>query len=286
MNRLKIIQDNSAVGLGATVMRVLHSLYYLAPEDVVYYEMKNILYTNTGNTWNKFFLQPFNHVKEEIKNNFNSGNYDVTQNWMGNNKFFLSYGADQRKDQFNDQKLVQLIRDVFNKFINIKPEIIQEAEEYFNAFLKTNKVLSVHCRGTDMFHSHAHGQKHLMDYASVIKPQVEQKLLKENYNKIFLATDEEDILLKFQNDFDDKIIKRKTSLARKGSQAGLHFSHMHSDEKTKNMLGIDMLIDAILMSKCEFSILMKSNVSLLSVFMRSNYNYSFLDDHIDYGRAG
>jgi len=286
MNKLTIIKDESAVGLGSTVLRVLHHLYYLKPKELAYYEMHNRLYTNSGNTWNKFFIQPFEKHKEQIKADFNTGNYTITSDWGNGNKFFLSYGKDQRRDQFTNKELVEPVRDVFKKFIHIKPAILDEAEAYIKTHISNRNILSVHVRGTDMFNSHAANQLHLMEYEKFIKPAVQDKLSQQKFDTIFLATDNSDTVDNFRKDYGNILLKRDTELTTNNNPYGIHYSNVHSTDEKKYKLGVDMLVDAVIMSVCNYSLCVRSNVSILNILMRDNYNYKFIDDHIDYGRAG
>lgn len=286
MNKLVVVRDDSAVGLGSTVLRVLHHLIFLQPNTISYYEMQNKLYTNSGNTWNKFFYQPFAKDKEFIMQKFNEGDYELTTSWGNGQKFFLSYGKDQKKDQFTNPGLVLPVRNTFANFIKIKENITEISKNFIENNLKNKKILSVHIRGTDMFTSHAAGQLHLIDYKKYVKPAVEKALNDQKFDNIFLATDNFDTVKNFKEDFGDLVIKRPTDLATKDNPYGLHYSNINSSDEVKYKLGVDMLVDAIIMSKCDYSLCVRSNVSILNILMRQDFNYNFIDDHIDYGRAG
>lgn len=285
--KLKIIKDDSAVGLGSTVLRVLHNLVYRQDDDLLYFEMNNGLYSNSANTWNKFFYQPFNSEKEQIKKKFKEGDYTVETCWYKCGEFQLGYGKHQDKNQFLNKEFIEPLRSLVKKYLHIKTEIT----DISNDFIKKNNlknVLSIHKRGTDHFVSggHAAGQQHLMDYRSIIKPAVERALVKHKCDKIFLATDEEEMYMNFKKDFGDILLKYDTDLAPLGSSTGLHYSNIQNDESKKIKLGIDMLVDMLIMASCKYSLCMKSNVTILNILFRDNYNYEFIDDHIDYGMAG
>jgi hypothetical protein len=83
------------------------------------------------------------------------------------------------------------------------------------------------------------------------------------------------------------MIKYPTELVSPANNhQGLDLLHIN-DEHTKRVhLGIEMLSDAFLLSKCDYCLNMRSNVSLTSIMMRDNHNYKFIDDHIDYGCLG
>jgi hypothetical protein len=284
--KLKIVQDNSACGLGSTILRVIHNLQYIQNDDLLYFEMRNLLYSSKGNTWNKFFHQPFEDKKNEIEYLFNKGEYEIRTRWYKCGNFVLDYTKDQNKDQFLDREFVDSIRKITRKYLKIKKEI----SGIGNFFVKNNygmqNVLSIHKRGTDHFVTggHAAGQKYLMDYKAVIKPAIEKALKENKCDKIFLATDEQETYDNVKNDFGSIVLKYNTELMPTGSDGGLHYSNAYSDDAKKYKLGVDMLTDVIIMASCKYSLCMRSNVSFLNILLRDNYNYEFIDNHIDYGR--
>jgi len=286
--KLKIIKDNSAVGLGSTILRVLHNLQHLSDDRILYFEINNLLYSSQGNTWNKFFYQPFENNKDEIKSLFKKGDYEIETCWYKCGKFVLSYGKDQDKDQFLNRDFVSPLRKIIQKYFKIKKEIAEIGDTFIKNNNDMQNVLSVHKRGTDHFVSggHAAGQKHLMDYKAVIKPSIERALKDKKCDKIFLATDEQETYDNVKRDFGNILLKYNTELIPTGSDGGLHYSNAYSDENKKYKLGVDMLTDVTIMAACKYSLCMKSNVSILNILLRDNYNYEFIDNHIDYGMAG
>lgn len=286
--KLKIIQDDSAVGLGSTILRVLHNLQYLKENQILYFEMRNLLYSSKGNTWNKFFHQPFEDKKEIIKKMFEDNNFELEKCWYKSGKFVLSYGKDQDKDQFLNKEFVTSLRRLTKQYIKIKQDIARSGNEFVKNNYGMQNVLSLHKRGTDHFVSggHAAGQKHLMDYKSIIKPAIERALKENKCDKLFLATDEQETYDNVKKDFGSILLKYNTDLIPSGSDTGLHYSNAYSDEAKKNKLAVDMLTDVIIMSSCKYSLCMKSNVSILNILFRNDFNYEFIDNHIDYGMAG
>jgi len=286
--KLKIIQDDSAVGLGSTILRVIHNLQYIEKDQILYFEMRNRLYSNSGNTWNRFFYQPFEYKKDEIKELFNSGSYVQENCWYKCGQFLLSYGKDQNKDQFLDSNFVNPLRKIVKKYFKVKDDIAEISKVFIKNNYNMQNVLSIHKRGTDHFGSggHAAGQKHLMDYKAIIKPAIEKALKDKKCDKIFLATDEQETYDNIKNDFGSILMKYNADLIPPGSDSGLHYSNAYNDDNKKFKLGVDMLTDVFIMAACKYSLCMKSNVSILNILLRDNYDYEFIDNHIDYGMAG
>ena len=74
--------------------------------------------------------------------------------------------------------------------------------------------------------------------------------------------------------------------SQEGDMRGTHFAHAADTEENKGILGEEAIIDFLIMSRCSYSLCMKSNLSLLTILMRNDYNYHFIDDHIQYDRLG
>lgn len=56
------------------------------------------------------------------------------------------------------------------------------------------------------------------------------------------------------------------------------------NESFKNKLLLESLVDMVCLSKTHYSYYMASNVSLVSMLMRKDFNYNFIDNHIDYSK--
>jgi hypothetical protein len=73
---------------------------------------------------------------------------------------------------------------------------------------------------------------------------------------------------------------------KKGDTRGTHFGHINDTEANKYTLGEEAIIDFLIMSRCDYSLCMRSNLSLLNILLRTDFNYCFIDDHIQYDRLG
>jgi hypothetical protein len=282
MKKVKIITDKLDAGLGATIMRGLHCLYYKPSEDLYYFDFYNKWYSD-NNVWNTFFIQPF---KAEIGTDFVEVNTINNIFCLGN--FFLSYGKSQDKYQFNNTTLIKTLQKLFHKYVNIHPYILEKAVKMYNSDFTDHKVLGVHRRATAHFYNgHTAGQRHLFEI-DFYKKVIDDQLRNNNFTKIFLATDEQQAYDDLVNYYGKSMmIKYPTELVSPANNhQGLDLLHIN-DEHTKRVhLGIEMLSDAFLLSKCDYCLNMRSNVSLTSIMMRDNHNYKFIDDHIDYGCLG
>lgn len=282
---IKVINHDCAVGLGSTIMRALHCLFYRQNNELFYFNFYNSDYSDK-NVWNAFFEQPF---KKEIGTAPVKVEY-VDDIWkMGD--FFLCYGNKQNKmygkDQFERPDRVGPLRDLWKSHIKIKSDVIQPAESFYLEHFKQKKVLGVHKRGTDQFgpNGHARGQQHLLDEGFYIKT-IDQRLSEQHFDNIFLSTDEQRAVDVLTKRYGSMLLKQQTVLCPPNNNEGIHNLYKKTSENIRNQIGAEVLRDIYLLSKCDFCLNVKSNVSLASIFMRNDFNYAFIDNHVDYGALG
>jgi hypothetical protein len=110
-----------------------------------------------------------------------------------------------------------------------------------------------------------------------IKPKVAQKIKINKYKNIFLATDEKFFYDELKKNFKKNNIKFNSAINKKNVS---HWDQVYSNEKNKTILGEDAIIDSIILSKCDYSLLSRSNLSVTSILLRDDYNFSFLDEHL------
>lgn len=289
MNTVKIIHENEAVGLGSTIFRGAHLLYYRKEDEILYFNFKNRLYGNSNkNIWSTYLHQPFEDQQEFIKMEYAEGRA-IHEYGVFNNKshpFLFCYGGKQNGGiDFVTESKVTLFRDKLRPYIIFKSDIIDKVNNVVTNIFGNKKILSIHKRGTDLFsnNGHARNQEHLFTY-DYIKAKVDTVI--DNYDAIFLATDEEETLDNFVRDYQDKIITYATKRAKKGNKTGIHNDAINEIDDIKYLIGEEAIIDTILMSKCDYSFCVRSNLSLLNIILRDDFNYEFIDNHVDYSNLG
>jgi len=289
--KLKIIKLNFRdSGLGSNILAVLYNSMQISEynkDNNVYFDLKNFSYTNTSNVWDKFFYQPFDSKIKKINFLERNKNYEYLIQDLYEYKYApLDYINKKRSEIYNNRTIVKNLRFNFNKFIKLKKNIIKKINFLIKKKLMKNKTLGVNIRGNDMFEAHAKGQRHLMNYHNYIKPLIMGKIVKEGFNKIYLATIDDNIREPFKKDFKKNLIINKTILNKKkmASDGDALSRSFFENESFKNKLLLESLIDMVCLSKTYYSYYMASNVSLVSMLMRKDFNYHFIDNHIDYSK--
>ena len=288
MKHVKIVYEFEPVGIGSTILRGLHRLYYKEPEEILYFHFTNILYGDKNkNIWSTYLLQPFVSEKEFIQKEFDNKSTIEERGVFLNksNRFLFCYGKQQDYGkEFSDPESVTKYRAAVTQYLNFKDTILNKVDDFCVSNFNGKRVVSLHKRGTDQFTSRGHaGPMQQLD-DSRLSSIVEDYL--KNYDAVFLATDEHKVYELLRQRFGNKIISYSTMRSAEGDNRGTHFGHINDTAKNKFLLGEEAIIDFLLMSRCSYSLCMKSNLSLLNILIRSDFNYHFIDDHIQYDKLG
>jgi hypothetical protein len=170
---------------------------------------------------------------------------------------------------------VDKINFLFTKYIKIKPEILSK----INPDLTKYKTLAVHCRRSDMGRAH---ENIALNYS---EEQFFKKVMKifteNNFEKIYLATEEINIINYFKDNISDILIYQDCY------RIPPHLSPVtdsHDRPQHRTLQAQEVLLDVLNMSKCESLVCGISGVSNGAIFINGNkYNqvYYFDDIHID-----
>jgi len=145
-----------------------------------------------------------------------------------------------------------LYAELFQKYFKATERVKNQEEQFFNARMKGKNWVAVHLRGTDKIHE----SPHLLETNATYAPYL-QRILELNPNiGIFLLTDSEQMLNTFTAEYGDRVLT--TAAVRSSTATGVHMSGGDAHN-----LGDDVLIDALLATRCDYFIgNIESNVSL------------------------
>lgn len=286
--RVKIIYESEPVGIGSTILRGLHRLYYCTPDEILYFHFTNILYGGPNkNVWAAYLKQPFEPERQLIEEAYNNKN---TLEERGvflnkNNSFLFCYGKEQNNaSEFSNIDSVAKYRELVATYLKFNDKLLTKVDSFCEKYITNKRVISLHKRGTDQFTSRGHAGNVIAFTDERLKDMVENSL--KDYDFIFLATDEDRVYKLLKESFGDKILSYSTMRSQEGDTRGTHFAHVTDTEENKYILGEEAIIDFLIMSRCSYSLCMKSNLSLLTILMRNDFNYKFVDNHIQYDKLG
>lgn len=209
-----------------------------------YNEPKKIL--STLNSW-EYYFKPISNV--DLKDVYRSKNVIFTNGFINN---------DMSKNYKNNSNL----KKVFKKYINIKKIYIKNVKNFENKYFKKNKVLGIHFRGTSMKTIPNHP---LPPSTQQMFNLVDRALSKFKFTKIFLVTDQLDYLNLFIRKYGNKVCYRNSFRSNKSK-----IFHLTDRKLHRYKMGVDALEDTLLMSKLNYLICSRSNMSEVASLMLPN----------------
>jgi SAM-dependent methyltransferase len=153
----------------------------------------------------------------------------------------------------------QRVSELVQKYICVKPAILEEVEQFAADYFQGKFVIGVHYRGTDK--SPEAGRVCYEDMETAILHFITQKSLTDF--AIYIATDEENFLDYMQKKFEGKIISQNC-LRSSDQSSPIHYFNAKNTSPYRT--GKEALIDSILLSKCGQLIRTSSCLSLVSTF--------------------
>lgn len=191
-------------------------------------------YDYRTNPWNNYFDQPVPSDDE---------------------LFFAEALADGglRPEATNDVNVQ--FHDIAKKFLHIKQHILDKVDNFYKQHF-TDDIVGIHIRGTDSFYDRTRPHPPLGFYRDLIKEKF------DNVSKIFLCTDSRLTLEWMKKEFPEKIVHYDSDLV--SFEENMYNTAMICDSY-KN--GEDVLIESILLSKCNRLIRTISNVSSFAIIL-------------------
>ncbi len=211
----------------------------------IYNERKNFL---KGNAWNYYFKNLNKYTLSEVyksKNVIFSGEIFNKSNYFNFEKILF------------EKKLNKYFKNLQKKYIKINPEIKNEYNKFVKKF-KNEKVLGLHLRGTTYKNAPKHPYPLPVNLAKTI---ISDLIDRYNYSKIFLITEEKKYIEEFRKKFGSKLIFFDSHRSYTNDAFVIYPRKNH-----RFKMGKEILIECLIMSKCDGVIINYTNVSSASVF--------------------
>lgn len=218
----------------------------------MYNQKKNI--NNKKNVWEIYFKQTSNFKLKDVYNS--------------KNVYFSPNNLKYRLDVFKNNKL----KKIFDKYISINKNLLNVSNNFCKKNFKKKKILGIHFRGTDQKISPGHA---FPPTIYEIKRLIDKKIKNQGFEKVFLLTEQLDYYNKIKNEYGDLICGYNYYRADKVP----NFSNCNR-KYHRNKLGIESLIEAITLSKCDEVIYCETNISLFSIFYS---NFTIKRCHLNKG---
>ncbi len=249
------VNKNGGGGLFSNVLFVLNHLTIAIKHNFIpivdmknfptrYNEIQKVL--STYNSW-EYYFKPISKIKLQAV--YKSKNVIFTNGFIN-------------EDMFKNYKNNPRLKVLFKKYIHIKDKYKENVEIFERKNFKNNKVLGVHFRGTSMKTIPNHP---LPPSVKQMISLVEEALLKYKFTKIFLVTDQLDYLNIFLKKFGNMVCYRDSFRSNKSKIFHLKVRKLH-----RYKMGVDALEDTLLMSRLDYLICSRSNMSEVASIMISN----------------
>jgi len=259
MKRNATIFIRRNAGFFSDFLTCLAGIKYCHDNDINFYiDWNNLCYPtiNGNNLFDEFFFQ-------EKKNE----NYDI---------FFYNltpYGY-MFTDVENESSTHNLY-DFYKPFSDLLHNLKILDTPFFNKipnYFQNKKVLGFHKRGTDHYQ---HGSILSDEYFS---SKIDEELKKDNYDNIFMITDDLNSLNFFRNKYGNFLIS--TDAIKTDGNIGLHMLPLNDN---RHLLAPQAILDSYLLSLTTKKIVTKSNLSTFSILCNLKFdNFIYIDKNIAY----
>ena len=157
--------------------------------------------------------------------------------------------------------IVMDLNHSINKFLKIKPDVLNS----LNNEIESYKTLGVHCRRSDMGRHHPQFAfiKNTEDFFS----KVMNIFHKYGFEKIYLATEEIEIFEYFKRSVPEILLYQECFRINKNDD---HRIISDSRKNHRYLMGKEVLIDSLNLSKCESLLCGISGVSYGAIFFNGN----------------
>ena len=153
------------------------------------------------------------------------------------------------------------------KYVHVKRPILEKVDQFALRHFHGFFTIGVHYRGTDK-----ELEAPRVAYEVVIESILNQIPSDQPY-QIFVATDEVPFLETMQQRFPNRVVAIEAH--RSVGEQGIHLSNDHPHE-----IGVEALMDALLLSKCDLLIRTSSNLSLWSTYFNPELPVILLNQRI------
>lgn len=269
------------VGLFSYVTVALGHIYHAIEIGAIpIIDMKN--YENTyldrallhkENAWEYFYEQPMGYRLEDI-----CSEDTVIYSYGGP----LEYTVNTRS--IYDQRAFKEWRELYHKYIRINQECMDDMENLFKRLFENvdmNKVLGVKLRGTDYIMTKPLHHP-IQPTVSEAIPQIHTMMEKHDLKKIYLQTEDANILTEMRDIFGDKLIVPESYWYNTDKKQLLTSALQGNNDMRQN--GMEYLRDTYFLSQCQYLVAGLNGGSLAACLM-GNYKDSFIFNLGYYGET-
>ena len=244
---------------------------YIPVVDMQYYYNTYITKENVGkvNAWDFYFKQPagyclndISHSKKVIISSVNSANDNPSLEYL---------------DRLFGWK------NIVYENIFFSDSVKKEIDVKFDMLFREKRVLGVLCRGTDYISTKPHGHPVQPDPTAVIE-KAKEMMDSNNCEKLFLATEDQNIYELFTASFGEKLLSLSTERYKNTGSRLLNYISENSEllvqnpSEEKYRKGFDYAVTIGLLSRCTCLVAGKTSGTLGALLLNKEYENVYLFD--------
>jgi hypothetical protein len=196
------------------------------------------------NTWEYFF---------DVDTDLSISENTIYEYWIGKFNFY-GYEFD-----YNDIEERIIGKNIIDKHIRFNSDILKSVNYFFEKNMKNNRILGVHKRGTDISEHYPKIDidRYIYEIDSIIS----------EYDYILLCTDEELVVDIFKSKYNNIITFESKTLSNNSDIPSFKY------RKDGYLMGFEVIVESLLLSKVDFLLKTNSNVSNFSLLYNPSLKY-------------
>jgi hypothetical protein len=262
-----VIKRSPGAGLFSNFIYVLNHLKIASSNNFIpIVDMENFItiyneklrINKTFNAWNYYFETK---IKINLSKVYNSKKIIFSTN---------KYSSDFKHNIDNKE-----FRNLFNKWFKIKKIFLLEADKFYQKFFYNQKTLAIHYRGTSYKTSANHPFPATFKQVDLY---IKKLLIKGNYTKIFLCTEDLKFLNFIKKKYGNLIVYKDSYRSFKDDAFKIYPRKSH-----RYQLGKEILLESLIISKCDAFLHATTNVSEFVKFLdkKKQIKYFKLDNGLN-----
>ncbi|QKQ24998.1 hypothetical protein [Candidatus Reidiella endopervernicosa] len=150
---------------------------------------------------------------------------------------------------------------VIQKYIHLKPHLVELLESFVERLFAGHKVLGIHMRGTDKGTADSATQLMKIIPPKQYFPYIDRYVLENPECKIFVATDQVQYLDEMRTRYGDRVLSLDVSRSRRSINA-----FQQRKQGSGYIKGEEVLLDCLLLSRCDFLLKCCSAVGEFAIY--------------------
>lgn len=219
---------------------------------------------NSKNSWQYYFHQVSPYSLEEVYQ---------SKNVIFSTGFLINHSA---SFELLNNYQPRSPKQIFNDEIKLQDNVINELAKYQHYFDNNSKILGVHIRGKDINTTQHHPFGPTLEQ---IFRYTDEMLNKYQIDKIFLACEDLDYFNQFTKKYHDKVFFADIYRSSK-----LNSFNLNPRENHRYLLGLEVLTETLLLSKCSHMLCSSSNIANFAFDIGDFQVRYFIDNGINSSR--